>query len=315
MKPSAIIIGIAAGFAAALLFAGVVVQSALAIVLSLAAPLPIFIASLGWGSAVGFLAAATAGLALGTITGSPSGGILLFASIALPAAVVGHVAGLARPSESAPPPGGRQGALDWFPVSRILLAIAVVSSAACLFVGWLIGYDSAAIGDELATALSSQVGGDAAAQDQLAGFARQIVGIIPFLQPALFVVVLVVCLYVSAGVTRASGKLARPRDDIPTVAGVLPKTALPVFALALAASFASGVVGNVGAVVAGSFGMAFTLAGLATIHRATRRTRSRSLILFALYMGIFILTFPLAIATVLGLAETAKRQAPSAPSA
>jgi hypothetical protein len=305
MKPSAVLIGLLAGFATALLFAGVVVQSSLAIVLSLAAPLPIFIASLGWGSAVGFVAALAAGVGLGAVTSSPISGALLFASIALPAAVVGHVAGLARPVEAA---AGDKPSLDWFPVPRILLAVAAVATLACLFTGWLIGYDPVAIGNELAEALAAQAGGNEAARAQIQDFARQIVRIIPYLQPAILTLILTVCLYAGAAITRLSGKLARPRDDIPAAAGALPRVALPIFALALAANFAPGVVGIVGAVASGSFGMAFTLAGLAAIHRMTRGSRSRGLILFALYMSIVILTFPLVVATILGLSETARRR-------
>ncbi|KAB0680659.1 hypothetical protein [Aureimonas leprariae] len=310
MRPSAILIGLLAGFATALLFAGVVVQSSLAIFLSLAAPLPIIIASLGWGSPIGFLAALAAGGGLGVVTGSTMSGALLFASIALPAAVVGHIAGLARPvaSDAAGNP-----ALDWFPVPRILLGIALVAILACTFTGWLVGYDPVAVGNELGEMFASQVGENEAARTQLQEFARQVVRIIPFLQPALLTLVLATSLYLGGAITRLSGKLARPRDDIPATAGSLPKLALPLFGLALAASFAPGAVGMIGAVATGSLGMAFTLSGLAAIHRMTRATRSRGLILFALYMSILFLTFPLVVATVLGLSETAKRR-PAPPS-
>lgn len=302
MKPSAIVIGLAAGFAAALLFAGVVVQSTLAILLSLVAPLPILIASLGWGSVVGFIAAVTAAVTVASVTGSLASGGLLFASISLPAALIGHVAGLARPNETSP------GGLDWYPVSRILFGISAIVAVICLLVGWIVGYDPQAIGDELSRALATQFGPEAPSE-QLDAFAHQVVAIIPFFQPALLVLVFVLCLYLAATVTRLSGRLQRVRDDLPTVASVLPRAALPVFGAALLSSFAPGALGTVGAVVAGSFGMAFTLAGLAAIHRMTRATRSRGLILFAYYMAVMILTFPLLVATIIGLSETARRPA------
>ncbi|GGD85551.1 hypothetical protein GCM10011390_00160 [Aureimonas endophytica] len=307
MNPLAILIGLAAGFASALLFAGVVLQSMLAVVLSLIAPLPIFIASLGWGSLVGFVAAGAAAVTIGAITGAPASGLLLFAAIALLAAAIGHVAGLARLADDGRPAGPNGApALDWFPVPRILFAIALVAALACLFVGWLVGFDAAAIGDELGRALSTQIG-DPASQDQVDRLAHQVVTLIPFLQPALLVAMLAVCLYFAASITRLSGKLARPRDDLPAKASALPRPALLVFGAGLVASFAPGTLGNVGAVVAGSFGMGFTLAGLAAIHRMTRATRSRGLILFALYMAILLLTFPLFVATIIGLSETARR--------
>ena len=57
MTPQGLLVGAAAGLASALLFAGLVTQSVSAFGLSLAAPIPLLIASLGWGSVAGFGAA------------------------------------------------------------------------------------------------------------------------------------------------------------------------------------------------------------------------------------------------------------------
>ena len=52
-------IGIGAGLASALLFGAVITGSPVAMLLSFIAPLPIFIASLGWKHRSGLVAAAT----------------------------------------------------------------------------------------------------------------------------------------------------------------------------------------------------------------------------------------------------------------
>ncbi|MBC8130975.1 MAG: hypothetical protein H7Y08_11725 [Rhizobiaceae bacterium] len=321
MKPSALLIGIAAGVAAALLFAGLVLQSATAVVLSLAAPIPIFIASLGWGSVSGFIAAGTAGIALAATLSSLGSGLLLLSSMALPAAIAGHLAGLARATGDAAPTmpmataQNTQAAspqpLDWYPLSRILFAIASSAAAGCLFIGWLVGYDPATLAPEIAAALTAQLGAgsDAATETQIQDLARLMVQVVPFVQPALLVVVLVAGLHIASVLVRMSGRLPRPKDDIP-LSAALPRVALPVFALALAGCFAGGAIAILAAVVAGTFGIAFTLVGLASLHRRTRGTANRGLLLFSAYASIVFLSFPLIAATVLGVFETARRQEP-----
>lgn len=325
MKFSAILVGLAAGLAAALLFVGLIFQSPTAVFLSLTAPVPIFIASLGWGSRIGFLAAAAAALALAGLTGAFATGLVLLVILVLPAAILGHLAGLARPSESAarsntfPPPiaGPLAPALDWYPLERILVAAVALSIAASLFMGWLIGYDPAALAPDLANALINQLGSriDAGMDGQIRDVAQSITRIVPYSSPAMLVVVFVAGLQVSAVIVRLSHRLPRPKDDIPATAG-LPKYTLPIFTAALLACFAPGAAGLAAAVVTGAFGAAFTLLGLAGVHRRLRGSRQKGLLLAGAYAAILLLQFPLIAMTVLGLFETAKGHgAPAAPPA
>lgn len=313
MRPSAILIGLAAGAASALLFAGLVLQSTTAVGLSLAAPIPIAIASLGWGSFSGFLAAAAAAAVIAAVTSSIPSGVTLFASMALPMAIAGHLAGLARPAATPVPVrnGAAAGpALDWYPLERILFAITLSVIAACLFIGWFVGFDPEEIGPALSAALSQEgvAGIDPATQDQIAELSRIIVDLVPFIQPAALVATLVAGLYLGALVVRISGRLPRPKDDVPSAAS-LPKIALAIFALGIAGSFMGGTLGLASSVVAGGFGAAFTLVGLAVIHRLTRGRPARGLILFTAYAALLLLTFPLVAFAALGIYETARRPA------
>ncbi|WP_082490829.1 hypothetical protein [Aureimonas sp. Leaf454] len=337
MKPQAILIGLVAGAAAALLFAGLILQSPTAVVLSLATPVPIFIASLGWGSVAGFIAAAASALAITGLTGTWSSALMLLATMALPAAIIGHLAGLARPSEpsaaTVPQPSHAAAsaagpmsdaavpaaapALDWYPLSRILFAIAAITTTACLFVGWLVGYDVNEIGPAVGEALKAQLGAtgtDPASEAEIQTLAAFMVRIVPFVQPALLTIILVACLHVSGLIARASGRLPRPRDDIPASAG-LPRIAVAVFGAAILGTFFPGATSTIASVFAGTFGAAFTLVGLASFHRRIRARPGRGLLLFAAYTAIVFLSFPLIAATILGLSETMRKPAEPAASA
>lgn len=311
MKPSALLIGLAAGVASALLFAGLVLQSATAVGLSLAAPIPIYLASLGWGNRAGFLAAAAAALFLGFITSSVPSGLTLLATMALPAAIVGHLAGLARPAaDVGPVPLSPSPRLDWYPLERVLLAIAICVTLGCLVLGWIIGFNPAELAPAVAEALGAQSAtapnGPSAAQ--LQELSKILIGIIPFVQPAVLVFVHVAALYIAAAIVRVSGRLPRPKDDLPSAA-CLPKPALAALAVAIAGCFAGGLVGAAFAVMAGAFAAAFTLVGLAAVHRRTRGRAARGLLLFTSYAAILLLSFPIAVFTLFGIVETVRRPA------
>ncbi|WP_182085686.1 hypothetical protein [Aureimonas sp. ME7] len=306
MNLASLPIGIVAGMAAALLFAGLVTQSPGAVVLALAAPIPILIASLGWGSRAGFIAAATSAIAIAAFMGTVLAGLTMLLGSALPAALIGHMAGLARPAEGRIDGGGAV-ALDWYPLPRLLLAIVLLAAASCVALGTIIGYDPAALDAAVAAAVAAQADSSIADPQQVGEFVRLVVAAIPFVQPAFQVLTLVACLYVSVAVVRLSGRLPRPKDDIPAHAG-LPKLALPLFAVALALAFLPGLVGTLGAVVTGAFAMAFTLVGLAFIHRRTRGRAARGLLLFTTYAAILLLSFPLFAFLVLGVFDTARNR-------
>ena len=329
MKPTTILIAAVAGLASALLFAGLIYQSTAAISFALAAPIPIAIASLGWGSAAGFVAAFAAAGTIYAVTQSVPSALTLLVTMASPVATAGHLAGLARPGVAqgnsatddnrVPPPFGerrqtiREGAvqigprqsLDWYPIPRILAAIATMAITACCFLGWLLGFDPQAYVQPIVDALREGGGGvEAANPDQLRELAQLVVRLVPFVQPAILVLTLVVGLYLAAAATRVSGRLPRPKDDLPSAVG-LPRLTLPVFAVALGGSlFLAGPLSLFADVVVGGLAMAFTLVGLAGLHRRSRGKPGRGIILFASYAAIFLLSFPIAAFAALGIIDT-----------
>ncbi|MEC5324125.1 hypothetical protein [Aurantimonas sp. A3-2-R12] len=319
MKPATLLIAVVSGLASALLFAGLVLQSTSAISFALAAPIPIAIASLGWGSVAGFIASAVAGMTIYAIALSVPSALTLFGTMALPMAVAGHLAGLARPTvepllaNGAASAGKSRSNLDWYPLGRVLFAISAMAIVACLFLGWLLGYDPDGFVPAVVEALG-QGGGpgmETLSETQLREFAKLVIALVPYVQPALLTVTLVSGLYLGAAVVRVSGRLPRPKDDIPS-ATHLPKTTLLIFGVALAVAFIGGTIGLVAAVVVGALGAAFTLVGLASLHRRTRGRPGRGLVLFTSYAAILLLSFPIVLFMALGLFETWRgRQGPS----
>ncbi len=104
--------GIGAGLVSALLFAVVITGSPLGLLLSQLAPLPVFVAALGWNHRAGLAAAVSGGAVLGLALALPAG--LAFAiGIALPAWIVAYMSLLGRQDE--------RGEMEWYPLGRLML--------------------------------------------------------------------------------------------------------------------------------------------------------------------------------------------------
>src|ERR1700710_1427565 len=106
----AILIGVSAGAATALLFASVASGSALSVPLFYLAPLPILIAALGWSHWAALIAAVVASAGLAAVFG----GLFFLAflvGVGLPAWWLGYLALLARPTAT-------PGVLEWYPVGH-----------------------------------------------------------------------------------------------------------------------------------------------------------------------------------------------------
>ncbi|MAU98208.1 MAG: hypothetical protein CMP81_20390 [Fulvimarina sp.] len=323
MSPSRLLIAAAAGAASALLFAGLVFQSGSAVTLALAAPIPIFIASLGWGSIAGFVAAIVAAVSVAAISGIVSGGVLLFVAMTLPAAIAGHLVGLARPVDDAEPEGRRDGfpglhpaaagpQLMWYPLERVLFAITMMAAVACIGLGWYLGYDVETLKPEIVEALSQSGNAGEMSDIEVEAVAGLLLSLVPVVQPAVLTLTLGVGLYLAAWVTRISDRLPRPKDDIPSALH-LPPMAMFIFVAGLAGLFLPGTAEHVAAVFCGAFGMAFTFVGLARLHARTRGRSNRGLLLFVSYAAIVILSFPLVIFTCLGIFDTVGRMRNSSP--
>src|SRR4029450_6602812 len=95
-------IAIAAGTASALMFASIVSGALISLVLFYLAPLPLMVASIGWGPLCASLGGIAAAVGLGALFGLPY--CIAFAvTVALPAWWLGHLVLLSRPVGQAKP--------------------------------------------------------------------------------------------------------------------------------------------------------------------------------------------------------------------
>lgn len=302
-------IGALSGLAAALLSVGVIVQSSMAIMLYFLAPLPIFIAALGWGTAAGVSSAVVAAVAVGVFA-SPLSGLAMALVTALPAVACGYMAGLARPAEEL---GGKPGELVWFPLSGIIWRLTLIAASVTIIIGIIVGFGDAFIQElsrEMVTALAQtdptlKTGSDAAQK-----LARFLLTILPVSSAALMVLTLVGNLYLGLRLTGLSGHLARPRDDWPAQLR-MPRSATLLFVIAVALSFVPGGIGHAAAAVCGALGAGFMLAGYAAFHFRTRGVPWRMIALWLAYVATALFGFVVLFFLIAGLFETF--QTPKAP--
>lgn len=293
------LVGIGAGLASALLFVSPFGGTLLAIPLFILSALPIAIAGLGWGSLAAAVAAAAAAVTIGAAIAVPAGAIQL-ALFGAPMAWCCRLALLSRTDEET-------GAVEWFPMGRILLHGAVATAVGLIVVGVIIGYDPEAMTTEITAALSewlaqSPDGGPPLTPAELEPFVRFNVVAMPFTTGSLLVIVFVLNLWLAARIAEASGRLARPRERLWTA--VLPTEAVPIFIVAAVAALVPSAVGYAAGAVAGAFGGALALIGLAVIHATTLENTVRLLILTAVYVVlVFFGGLPIILLTLLGIAE------------
>lgn len=291
------LVGIGAGLAAALLFSSPISGTSLAVPLFAVTSMPIAIAALGWTPIAGLIAAAAGCVAIFTLLTPLAAGVFLLL-FGLPAVWLAYLAGLSRQSD---------GELHWFPIGRILVHAAAAVAIGLAVIGFMLGFNPETVAAGMVDALSEWLAArpdiePIPSREEIALFVRLNVALLPYTLAAIALIVLVVDLWLAGLVTRASGRLARPRERLWTV--TLPTGAALTFGVALAASFAPFPLGDVAALVAGAFGCAFMLLGLAVLHALTLGMNGRGVLLTVNYIALALLGFTVIIILALGLAET-----------
>ena len=322
---------VGAGIAAGLLFSLANQATILAIALTYLSPLPIMIAMLGFGRIAGAVATAVAtlvvfGLAIvqqphelrvGNLDAAGLVALVFALSLGLPASWLSYLAALSRPkgsvSWSITIGAGRSFAREYCPLER-LLAYAVAISATIAVIATIYvtfrhgGFEaSLALADaEVTPILQRLVGNNALPRGiDLHLVARWIVLAAAPAMAASTLLMLMLNLWLAGRVAEVSGRLPRPWPDIPHDLR-LPRIYALVFAAALAASFVGGLPGLIAAIVAATLGMGFALQGLAVTHDLSRGSKLRTPMLFAIYLGLFLLMpWPLGLFALIGLSEAA----------
>ncbi|MGZ3281927.1 MAG: DUF2232 domain-containing protein [Xanthobacteraceae bacterium] len=280
-----VLVGLGAGAAAALLFASVVSGSLAAVFLFYLAPLPIMIAALGWSHIAGLIAAASATAAVAVLSG------VFFVAvpvIAFGAWWLGYLALLARPAVN-----GGGGALEWYPVGRLVLWAAVLGTLIVAAAVPNFGTDQ----ESLQAALRKTY--ERILRDQ--ALIDVLVVAVPPAAAVFSTVTNVFNLWLAARAVKISGRLKRPWPDLAAL--TLPPSSSALLAAAIAGSFLPDLPGVLAGVLAASLLMAFAILGFAVLHAITRGMRARIVMLTALYAAAIVLGWPVLAMAILGLAE------------
>jgi len=308
MTPQIVLIGLAAGAASALLFASFASGSLLSIPLFYLSPLPILIAALGWSHLAGLIAAIVASAALAFMFGS-----FFFMSfllgVGLPAWWLGYLALLARPTGNAGAPGTDGESLEWYPIGRVLIWAALISSVVVGLVILTIATSEEALRTALREAFQPLLarregvpqGADSAFVRMLLDYPQRV---LPPAASVLTTVVTVFSLWLAGRVVRTSGRLRRPWPDIHAM--TFPPRSLPLLAGALLGSILlSGLPGILAAALSASLLTVYGMLGLAVLHAVTLGLNGRGLILSAVYGAIFIFGWPVLLLAMLGVTDMA----------
>jgi Predicted membrane protein (DUF2232) len=300
------LVGIGAGLVSALLFAVAMKGSLLAVILSVLPSLPVLIAALGWNHRAGLIAAAVGGLALG-LAFKLAAGVIFIVGWGLPAWWLAYLALLGRQGEN--------GSLEWYPIGKLLLWIALSGALVTTIGAIAIGEgDYGAYREALRAVIENfrrvvtQTPADAALPpirgipaDELA---RGIATAVPFAVASSFALVLAINLWLGAKVVAISQRLPRSWPSIPSAA--LPRLAVAALVAGIALAFAPGFLGVAGLALVGALGTAFALQGLAMIHDATRGHPARGPLLAATYfLAIFLSQVAWPLLAVAGLLDAA----------
>jgi hypothetical protein len=306
---ASILIAVAAGCASGLMFTSIISGALVSLLLFYLAPLPLMMTALGWSPLSATIGGITAATGLGAVFGLPYC-IAFVVMVALPAWWLGHLALLGRPvdhSIASPGHGISPGSadLEWYPVGRILLWVggfAVLGTMAGLLT---LGGDAATITGTLRVALLQIMQIIRPRETISTGDSEQavdaLVAIAPLAAVAVTITTLTLNLWLSAKITATSGRLHRPWPDLKSAA--LPAMTLAVLCVAIACTFAGGLLAILARLIVTALMMAYAFAGFAVLHTLTLTLKRRTLWLGCIYAVTVMLVWPIAAMMLLGLAD------------
>jgi hypothetical protein len=305
MTASPNLIGIGAGLVAAVLFASLANNSALAFMLFYLTPLPVLLAGMGWGVRAALLAfiSATSLLAVVLSVKYALGFALM---VGVPGFILSYLMLLRR---HIPADGAVQSRTEWYPFGRIIAWASVMAGGLVTLALFLIGGDGesyrqmiASVFDDAAMKqLQSMLGSEfdqAEFQLFVERFSRYI---LPAFAATFWLLIMVGNLWLAAKSAVISGLLDRPVPDFTKIDYPLFLSA--GFMVALALNFSSGLVGLIGTAFLGAFACAHLLLGLGVVHVLVGGLPLKPLFLFALYAGLILTPWVGLPVTVLGLLE------------
>jgi hypothetical protein len=300
-----ILIGLCAGVATAVLFASPASGWLPAILIAQLAPLPILIAGLGWSHWAALIAALSSAAALGSYLGVAFS-LAFLLSVSLPTWWLSYLSLLARPSADG------SGAVEWYPVGRLVLW-ATVLGAAVTAIG-VIRLGGAADGFEVELKTSFEKflrewnGTPSGAQLTIPGvndperFLQLLALVFPPAKAVVTCISNVFYLWLAGRIVSVSGRLPRPWPDLAEMR-VPAAAALAFVATMIAGSLSVELPGTLCRVFAASLLVAYMLVGFAVLHALTRHLQSRFFVLASAYAAVLVFQWPTFIVLLLGLTD------------
>ncbi|WP_288425551.1 DUF2232 domain-containing protein [uncultured Agrobacterium sp.] len=300
LNQTVLITGILAGICAAFLTLGATAQSSMSFLLYAASAMPVLVAGLGWGNAAAIVSILSAAF-LGALAVSPLFAVTIAIFTLIPAGWLSHLANLARPASEI---GGPDELMAWYPLSGILLHLCGLITISVIILGTMIGYGLDLVSQMVDLMMSSVQTREPSFTPDATALAQTkslLVLMLPMIQGGLWVILLFAAYYFASRMVRSFGKGLRPREDI-SAALRMHRNAIFIFLGGIVLTFFGGVAAMVGAVICGTFGAGFVMAGYASLHHRSKGKDWRWPVLVLAYLSA-VFMFPLLIILVMGLSD------------
>lgn len=322
-------VALGSGLAATLLLISLRQGTFPALFLASLSPLPLMIATLGFGHATGLGSAAVAVLtfiALITAAATPQsgwldailtaglGGLILAVCQALPSWWLAYLAGLSR-SDAALPWTARRSekgrTWDYYPIGLIALQAALIGFAIVAFATLMASLSQPnfeASLDQAATKIAPLILQALGSYElpngiDIVELARLVIRAIPPVAASMIFVAFLLNLWLAGRIVQLSNLLTRPWPDIAHEFRV-PRLLGLAFAAASMLCLLSGVAGVIASIATAVLAILFALQGLCVVHDLSRGSKFRTALLCGLYVALALLMpWPLIIFTLVGLIE------------
>ncbi|MDR3408995.1 MAG: DUF2232 domain-containing protein [Methylovirgula sp.] len=314
------------GLAATLLLLAAFQGSVPALMLAYLSPLPLMIATIGFGhvTGLGAVLAALITLVALLIAASPqdlspaaflnaafNGGVFVLCE-GLPSWWLARLVSLSPSlpvlpfAPFAPAKSGKDG-------SRLSLVIVTAAVFAFLIVAGVLATlvleheNFAALVDKIATnitpVMKQEAGADLLRRNEIDAVARFMAKALPAVAAGVIFVIFLIDLWLAGRIAQISQRLQVPWPNVAREFRV-PRLLVLVFFAAAGLIFVGGPTGLLASLAASVLGAAFALQGLAVIHVVTQGLRLRNNLLFVIYLfTVPLLPWSLAPFTLLGLLE------------
>jgi hypothetical protein len=309
--PHYILMGLAGGFASAVLFMSATAGgTAGRILLYFLAPLPSFLAGLGWGSASAAVAALAASAATGFVLGGIWPAFVVLVSQGVPIVLLCHFALLDRSPGTVPADDGSGTAVvEWYPVGRLLALGAIIAGSLSVMSLFMLGSDLQQVTAVLRELIDKVFAKDLAAlrdkpltPQEIDSLAQLGLFLLPAASATSWLAGFILNLWLAGRITLTSGRLIRPWPDIASM--TFPPGMLWGLVIAVVFTFLPGYPGLISSGFAGALLFAYMLMGLAIIHHVTRGKPQRPFILWGVYFLLILFnSWTAAVIALLAIAE------------